>query len=324
MTRCDDEAALDRQAAPNRSWYIRCFRHGDERAWLGLIREASDFPYLIFNQSPSLDALRMTIEHPSMDLARNLWFAESDGRLVGYAELWHDEGRQRKVFKVLVHPDWRRRGLGTELLRHVEERARLLGGSRLDVMVEETQQGGRAFLQARGLHQVHRCWEMVLPAPERVSEVGRPDGYAFRNLVRGQDEVTSVDLENASFRDEWEYIPVRLGEIEGFVRSPSFRPEGVIYAVSGGAVVGECWAWIEKQPPNEESHGDIWCLCVHPEHRGRGLGKALLLSGVRWLREQGVGPVRLGVDGANDTARRLYESVGFRAVRTDLWYREEL
>jgi len=266
----------------------------------------------------------MTIEHPSMDAANNLWFAEARGRLVGYAELWHDIGRPRKVFKLLVHPEWRRRGLGTELLRRVEDRARLLGGSRLDVMVDEIQPGGRAFLQARELREVHRCWEMVLPAGAHVSDPAWPDGCAFRTFVRNQDEVASVELENASFRDEWEYTPVQLGEIEGFVRSPSFRAEGVVYAISGGAVVGECWSWTEDHPPTIDSVGDIWCLCVHPAHRGKGLGRALLLSGVRWLREEGVGAVKLGVDGANERARRLYESVGFRAARTDLWYREEL
>lgn len=266
----------------------------------------------------------MTVEHPSMDAANNLWFAEANGRMVGYAKLWHDVGRPRKVFKLLVHPEWRHRGLSTELLRRVEERARLLGGSRLDVMVEDTQQGGRAFLEARGLRQVHRCWEMVLPNTAHISDPDWPHGYAFGTFVRNQDEATSVELENASFRNEWECTSVQLGEIVGFVRSPSFRAEGVVYALSGGAVVGECWAWTEDHPPTIDSTGDIWCLCVHPAHCGRGLGRALLLSGVRWLREQGLGAVKLGVDGANDRARRLYESVGSRVARTDLWYREEL
>lgn len=312
------------ETATDHGWSIRNYRPGDETAWLELIKAAPDFPYLIFGQRPSLDALRMIVGHPSMDAANNLWFAESQGCLVGYAELWHDMGQSRKVFKLLVHPVWRHRGLGSELLSHVERRARILGGSRLDVMVEETQQGARAFLQGRGLREVHRCWEMVLPGTASISDAHWPDGYWSRSFVKHQDEVTSVELENASFQDEWEYTPVQLGEIEGFVRSPSFRPEGVVYAFCGDTVVGECWAWTEECQPTVDSSGDIWCLCVHPAHRGRGLGRALLLSGVKWLLKQDVGSVKLGVDGANGTARRLYESVGFRANRTDLWYREEL
>ena len=324
MNFADCGRSSDDDTAGNHPWFIRGFRQGDEVAWLELVKAAPDFPYVIFNQSPSLDALRMTVEHPSMDAAHNLWFAEFEGHLIGYAELWHDEGRPRKVFKLLVHPDWRQKGLGTELLKLIEQRARCLGGARLDVMVEETQSGGRAFLHIRGLSEVHRCWEMALPADAHVPLPRWPSAYSHRNFVAGHDESISVKLENASFGDEWEYVPVQVGEVVGFVRSPSFRAQGVTYAVSGGEVVGECWAWIEDQPPRADSRGDIWCLCVHPAHRGRGLGRALLLSGVQWLREQGVGLVKLGVDGANDRAKHLYESVGFRQHRTDLWYREEL
>ena len=318
------DTAVSAPQTPVRQWRIRCFRSGDEAAWLELLKAAPDFRYLIFSCSPSLDALRMIIEHPSMDAAHNLWFAEANHRLVGCAELWHDEGRPRSVFKVLVHPGWRRRGLGTELLRRVEQRARSLGGTRLDVMVEQGQSGGRAFLQARRLREVHRCWDMVLATDSDVTPPQWPRGYTIRHFVTGQDEMNSVELENASFRNEWEYAPVQAGEIEGFVRSPSFRPEGVVYAVSQGTVVGECWAWIDNSATAASCHGDIWCLCVHPEHRSRGLGRALLLCGVEWLQKQGVGCISLGVDGANDGAKRLYESVGFRAARTHLWYREEL
>jgi mycothiol synthase len=63
---------------------------------------------------------------------------------------------------------------------------------------------------------------------------------------------------------------------------------------------------------------------VHPQHRGRGLGRALLVAGVQWLRHQGMTSACLWVDGANDRAKHLYESVGFIAARTDIWYREEL
>ncbi len=68
----------------------------------------------------------------------------------------------------------------------------------------------------------------------------------------------------------------------------------------------------------------MWCLCVHPQHRHRGLGRVLLLAGVQWLCQQGMASAALYVDGANDRARHLYEAAGFVPARTDIWYREEL
>jgi len=304
---------------------IRNYRPGDEGAWLALIRSAPDFPYSLFNRSPSPDGLRMMLEHPYMDPAHNLFFAEAEGRLAGYGELWHAPGRPRNTLRVLVHPDWRRRGLGTRLLRTIEARARALGGQRLDTQIESSQQGGRSFLEARGFRPVHYSWQMLLPDVSAAPPEW-PRGCTARTFVPGLDQRTSVELENQAFLDEWEFVPVELAEIEGFVRSPSFRADGVIYAVVDGQVAGECWCWIDDEAVarSGEKQGDVWCLCVHPEHRRRGLGRALLLAGVQWLREQGMASACLYVDGANERAKHLYESVGFGAVRTDIWYREEL
>jgi GNAT superfamily N-acetyltransferase len=57
--------------------------------------------------------------------------AELDGRIVGTAQLLPAEsanGRHRgEVAKVLVHPDWQRRGIGRELMARLEIEARASG-----------------------------------------------------------------------------------------------------------------------------------------------------------------------------------------------------
>ncbi|WP_326559201.1 GNAT family N-acetyltransferase [Micromonospora sp. NBC_01796] len=53
-------------------------------------------------------------------------------------------------------------------------------------------------------------------------------------------------------------------------------------------------------------------MLVDAGQQGRGLGRAAVLSLVRWLMERPDCPaVRLSVDQSNVTARRLYASVGF-------------
>ena len=308
---------------------IRNYRPGDEEAWLALIRACLDFRQRFFNRSPSLDALRVVIEHPHMDAAQNLFFAEASGLFVGYAELWCAAGTEltaRTVGRLLVHPEWRRCGLGTALLARIEHRARAEGGRYLDIMAAKQHHAGRQFLSARGFSIVHYAWQMALLEIDAAPVPGWPAGYSTRTFVPGQDEHTSTKLENECFQDEWEYVPVKLGEIEGFVRSPSFRADGVIYAVHQGQVVAECWNWIddERIAQTGEKRGDIWCLCVHPQHRRRGLGRALLLAGVQWLRQQGMTSAYLTVDGANERAKHLYQSVGFVTQRTNIWYRKGL
>jgi len=51
---------------------------------------------------------------------------------------------------------------------------------------------------------------------------------------------------------------------------------------------------------------------VHPEHRGRGIGKALLGYALEQVRAEGALRVMLLTDGDNMRAQSLYRKLGFR------------
>jgi len=306
---------------------IRTYRPGDDEGWLGLVSAAPDFVHDFFDQHPSAEVLRLIVAHPQMDAAHNLFFAESRGQVVAYAELWRAPAHPRLTSRILVHPQWRRRGLGSALLSHVERRARAEGGRYLDILAVDQSHAACEFLSSHGFSPVHYGWAMALANMATLPAPTWPRGYGMRTFVPGRDELTTVEIENASFQDEWEYMPMELGEIQGLVRTPSFQPEGVFFALHQNQVVGESWNWIdsaEREGQTREKRGDVWGLCVHPQHRRRGLGRALLLAGLHWLRGQGVTRAHLTVDGDNELARRLYESVGFAVQRTDVWYRKQL
>ena len=52
-------------------------------------------------------------------------------------------------------------------------------------------------------------------------------------------------------------------------------------------------------------------LTVDPDHRQRGIARALLSAGIAHLRSRGARSVTLGVDADNPAPFRLYQSVGF-------------
>ena len=62
--------------------------------------------------------------------------------------------------------------------------------------------------------------------------------------------------------------------------------------------------------------GAIQNVGILAEHRGQGLGRALLLKSLRGLQESGINHVSLEVTAANDAALRLYVSLGFRPTKT--------
>ena len=55
---------------------------------------------------------------------------------------------------------------------------------------------------------------------------------------------------------------------------------------------------------------------VREEHRRRGIGKAMLLMNLDWLRSKGCTKATVSADSTNTSALRLYKRTGFRAFRT--------
>jgi len=62
--------------------------------------------------------------------------------------------------------------------------------------------------------------------------------------------------------------------------------------------------------------GAIQNVGVVPEHRGLGLGRALMLKALRGFRDAGLHRVYLEVTASNRPAVHLYCSLGFRLTRT--------
>ena len=62
--------------------------------------------------------------------------------------------------------------------------------------------------------------------------------------------------------------------------------------------------------------GAIQNVGIVPEHRGRGLGRALVQTALRGFRESGLMHISLEVTAANEPAVRLYQSLGFQVTKT--------
>ena len=62
--------------------------------------------------------------------------------------------------------------------------------------------------------------------------------------------------------------------------------------------------------------GAVQNVGITPEHRGLGLGRALVLQGLRGFRDTGMRRVHLEATAENSAAVELYRSIGFRLVKT--------
>ena len=93
-------------------------------------------------------------------------------------------------------------------------------------------------------------------------------------------------------------------DLEMREHEPWFDPDGFFLAERDGRLVGFHWTKIHGQDAE----------------RGTGLGRALTLVGLRYLRARGLFQVMLYVDEGNTAAIGLYESLGFTHWDTDVMF----
>jgi ribosomal protein S18 acetylase RimI-like enzyme len=72
------------------------------------------------------------------------------------------------------------------------------------------------------------------------------------------------------------------------------------------------WAGVTDVSLRDSSTTEIGGMWVYPEHRRRGVGRALLEAAVHWSAEHGARQVSLSAEASNSAAVALYESAGFR------------
>ena len=112
-------------------------------------------------------------------------------------------------------------------------------------------------------------------------------------------------------------IDASLDEVQG-----TFVGENVVFAVRDGpsGLAGFCWVVLFD--PGTGLEGEVAEVYVGEEHRGRGVGEALVRRAVRLFEERGVTLGYVWTRPENDAATRLYRSVGFEPTRQLVltWY----
>lgn len=151
---------------------------------------------------------------------------------------------------------------------------------------------------------------MTHSTPGAVPAPGWPTGIQVDTALRGERLVDAVMVAcDRAFAGQPQYRGATRANVSRVFAHPDADPTLCFLAVRGGEVVGLNFCLLERRAGALE--GWLHDLGIAPEVRGIGLGRALLLHGVRAMAQRGAGKVLLGVDAANARARRLYERTGF-------------
>jgi mycothiol synthase len=276
----------------------------------------------------SPDELRNEWQTPGFNLERDALLVEtSDGRIVGFEEFNDRHLHATLETDGYVHPAFIRRGIGTALLRKVEERAReemSLAEPDLRVSLQSTidnrDQNSHDLHKNEGYQPVRYHWRMEIELEDPPEEPQWPAGIELRPFLKGEHDSPVWQAQNESFRDSWGSHAMTLEAWKhNRFNEPEFDPTLWAIAWDGDEVAGFSL--------NRYRMGIGWIrtLGVRRPWRKRGLGLALLQHSFGEFYKRGKNVIGLGVDAQSPTgATRLYQRAGMAVASEFVTYEKEL
>ena len=249
--------------------------------------------------------LRLRRTHPT---TRHVLVSEQD-ELVGYAQL--ESGAEWSAGQLVVSPRHRRQGVGTRLL----QRLIMESTSPLRVWAMGDTAAAQALAATAGMIRQRELLIMGRGLDDELPEPAVPSGVQIRAFAPGQDEQEWLRVNAAAFANHPEQALIDLADLKDRMAEPWFNPDGFFVATRQGAMIGFHWT---KQ--HQDQLGEVYVLGVAPWVSGQGIGKALLLTGLRWLQQQGCSRVKLYVEANHRAAIELYLTYGFTTASRDVMY----
>lgn len=261
-----------------------------------------------------------------------VWLARDGNGLVGWYRLGlpDRENRESGYLHLLVHPDHRRRGVGTGLLGHATQRARALDRTRL---AGEAREGGAGEAFAARHHATRRITEVrrvldVTASPDgrleklRAEAASHAAGYTliswagptpreYQAPIAAVHEAMNDAPHNPGFEAEvWDAERVR--EHDAHNEAFGFRWYSVIALHDAtGQAAALTQVFVDPEDPDWAHQG---LTAVPRAHRGRRLGLLVKSAMLQWLAE--AEPAVRRIDTGNADSNRhmiaINEALGFR------------
>lgn len=270
------------------------------------------------------------------DPARDVFIVEVDDELIATGRLCLRVGGdsvRNFIHLGCVRPAWRGRGIGSALLRAKEQRMREIIAARNETAIylsrtvaADTEPHYATLLSDHGYAPVRQHYHMHCPLSGEILTADLPAGLEVR-AVR-EDHLRAIwGAKQEAFRDHWGSFPATEWHYQSFVDDPDRDVTLWRVAWDGAEVAGMALGAIHLAENEHYQRKQGWLeqVAVRRPWRQRGLARALLLLAMRDLQARGMLQAALDVDAGNPTgALRLYESVGFRAVKHWLFYDKTL
>ncbi len=275
----------------------------------------------------SSDVLRDEWGMPGFNLESDAWVVTTeDGRVVGYEEFVNRYAHASLQGDGYVHPDFLGQGIGTAMLRVLEERARR--------EMKQAEPEHRIFIRnglstgdtaARDLHEaegykpIRYFWRMEIELDEAPPVPTWPEGIQLHPFDFEAHDYLLYRAHSEAFSDHWGHTPSPYEDWQHRM-NPGTNDTSLWYlAWDGEQIAGYCLCKYRMD------NAWVGTLGVRRLWRKRGLGLALLLHSFGEFYRRGDTNINLGVDAASQTgATRLYKRAGMHVGAEYVTYEKEL
>ena len=260
------------------------------------------------------------------DKADSHLLVEKDNQVIGYVHLDQTDLVAGPSVELVVDPSHRGTGVGKALLSEV---IKICGKSlRLWVHGEAEVAHNLAasfnFEKIRTVMQMSKSLTDIQPLPVLDKEI------IIRSFLPGIDSDDWLKLNNKVFKDHPEQGGWQLSDLNHRLSEEWFDEKGFFIVEKNKQVIASTWTKVHGEHSHdhdgEASHahpaiGEIYITAVDPAHTGLGIGKALTITALNYLKYQGLTDAMLYVDFDNKAALNLYDSLGFELYSKDILYR---
>ena len=170
-----------------------------------------------------------------------------------------------------------------------------------------------AFLERRGFSRgAHPTIHYARSLDEPIAHPMLPDGFVVRGVAGEHEAGNRAEAHRQAFHpsritDEGYLKLMRMSEYDHELDIVSVSPDGTI------AAYAMCWVDIENKIGEFEPVG------ARTDYRRKGLTRAALLEGMRRMKARGA-ETAIVCTNADNVAKGLYESVGFKQVNIEWDY----
>jgi mycothiol synthase len=289
---------------------------------------AADAVSNLLASAATIDGHAPVDEHAWVDLVQGgrggyaglVAWADGHDHPVGYAQVTRGQGDDASWgLEWVVDPHHRTpdSAVALDLVRRAGELIAGDGGGHLHMWVNQPRPEHDRIAAEIGLKPGRILYQMRRPLPYDLDPDLEP--LPTRPFRPGQDEQAWLEVNNRAFswhpeQGGWEVKTLEQREAE-----PWFDLNGfLLHENESGELDGFCWTKIhaDHDPPL----GEIYVIAADPDKRTPGLGRRLVIAGLKHLSDEGLRTGMLYVDAGNTRAVKLYIDMGFVINHLDQAY----